>query len=72
MQRRVFIKNAAFTTGSMLLSKMDLLAYNAEQVQQLTILHTNDVHSRIVARKAACAPSRSTLRLITAGILSST
>lgn len=47
MQRRVFIKNAALTTGSLLLSKLDVLAYEAEQVQKLTLLHTNDVHSRL-------------------------
>jgi 5'-nucleotidase len=47
MQRRVFIKNAALTTGAMFLSKLDLLAYEAEAIQKLTILHTNDVHSRI-------------------------
>jgi 5'-nucleotidase len=47
MQRRHFIKETAFTTGALLLSKFDLLANEENALTKLTILHTNDVHSRI-------------------------
>jgi 5'-nucleotidase len=47
MQRRKFIKNAALTTGALLLSKFDLLAMGVDDNEKLTILHTNDVHSRL-------------------------
>jgi 5'-nucleotidase len=46
LSRRRFIKEAALTTGALLSSAtIPLLA--EEQVHKLTILHTNDVHSRL-------------------------
>ncbi len=47
MLRRKFIKETALTTGALLLSKFDLLANEEYAITKLTILHTNDVHSRI-------------------------
>ena len=46
--RRIFLQQTAFAAGSMLVSK-SMLAGVAEQdaVTKLTILHTNDVHSRL-------------------------
>ncbi len=49
MQRRIFIKNAALTTGALLLNKLDMFAMDNKAIQKLTILHTNDVHSRLDA-----------------------
>ncbi len=46
--RRIFLQQTAFAAGSMLVSK-SMLAGVTEQdaVTKLTILHTNDVHSRL-------------------------
>ena len=47
MNRRIFLKSAI--NGSMLLTTgaFQLSAFNIPEIQKLTILHTNDVHSRI-------------------------
>lgn len=45
MQRREFLKATALSAGGTLLSNN--LLWAANQVETLTILHTNDVHSRI-------------------------
>jgi 5'-nucleotidase len=47
MQRRKFIKHTALATGSLLLAKLDAFADAPDAIQTLTILHTNDVHSRL-------------------------
>jgi 5'-nucleotidase len=47
MQRRSFIKNAALATGSLVLQHQMGLAAEPDAKETLTILHTNDVHSRI-------------------------
>ena len=44
--RRQFIRSAALTSASFLVSQQNLLATESKGVQ-LTILHTNDVHSRL-------------------------
>jgi 5'-nucleotidase len=46
MQRRKFIQQTLYTTGAMLLPGIDLLAADGKSTN-LTILHTNDVHSRL-------------------------
>jgi 5'-nucleotidase len=45
--RRQFIRNSAFTAGSLLISHPLLFAEQEKRTQKLTILHTNDVHSRL-------------------------
>lgn len=45
--RRNFIKQSAFITGALLASSGYALAGDAESVERLTVLHTNDVHSRL-------------------------
>lgn len=46
--RRKFVQQTALAAGSMLLSRPLQAAFsNADEVNKLTILHTNDVHSRI-------------------------
>ncbi|WP_224999592.1 bifunctional UDP-sugar hydrolase/5'-nucleotidase [Cesiribacter sp. SM1] len=45
MQRREFIRNVALGTGALL--TLGPLAAEAAKEQKLTILHTNDMHSRI-------------------------
>ena len=45
--RRNFIKRSAFIAGGVLASSGYALAGDTESVQRLTILHTNDVHSRL-------------------------
>jgi 5'-nucleotidase len=45
MQRREFIRNVAFGTGALL--TLGPLVSEAANEQKLTILHTNDMHSRI-------------------------
>jgi 5'-nucleotidase len=48
MQRRVFIKHATMTIGAVMLSRHKALATVEESSsRKLTLLHTNDVHSRI-------------------------
>jgi 5'-nucleotidase len=46
LNRRGFIKEAALASGALLSSAM-LPVFAHEQVHKLTILHTNDVHSRL-------------------------
>lgn len=46
LNRRHFIKQTAFTAGSLLASQWALAERDAK-AQQLVILHTNDVHSRL-------------------------
>jgi len=46
--RRKFLQQTAFAAGSLLLSKSALAGFNeATDIKKLTILHTNDVHSRL-------------------------
>lgn len=45
--RRHFIRNTAFTATSLLISHPLLFATAEKKSQKLTILHTNDVHSRL-------------------------
>ena len=45
--RRQFIREGAFTAGSLLISHPLLFAATEKQGRKLTILHTNDVHSRL-------------------------
>lgn len=46
--RRSFIKNTALATGAILTSNSLFAATNtSEEIELLTILHTNDVHSRL-------------------------
>jgi 5'-nucleotidase len=50
MDRRKFLKQSAFTGGALLSTSLlptQLFAAEEDDVQYLTILHTNDVHSRI-------------------------
>jgi 5'-nucleotidase len=47
INRRKFIKAGSIATASLVLSAYSLDALAASDMQQLTILHTNDVHSRI-------------------------
>ena len=49
MKRRNFLQNTALVTGGMLLNQYGLFAgqYDDDAMGGLTILHTNDVHSRI-------------------------
>ena len=45
--RRKFIQQSALAAGALLTSNSILALDNAESVKTLTILHTNDVHSRL-------------------------
>jgi len=45
--RRDFIKKSATAAGLVTLSGLPLSAFAEDEIVQLTILHTNDVHSRI-------------------------
>jgi 5'-nucleotidase len=45
--RRQFIRNTAFTTASLLISRPLIYAEGVKHTQKLIILHTNDVHSRL-------------------------
>jgi 5'-nucleotidase len=45
--RRQFIRDSALTAGSLLISHPLLFAATEKRTQKLTILHTNDVHSRL-------------------------
>lgn len=45
--RRAFLKNTGAAAGLMALSASPFAAFAKDEVVQLTILHTNDVHSRI-------------------------
>ncbi len=45
--RRQFIRDSALTAGSLLISHPLLFAQTEKRTQKLTILHTNDVHSRL-------------------------
>ena len=47
MKRRYFLKNTAATSALISLSGLALTSCNQEVAKQLTILHTNDVHSHI-------------------------
>lgn len=47
INRRKFIKAAGFTVASLAFSSSTLEAMAKGDLQQITILHTNDVHSRI-------------------------
>ena len=47
MNRKQFIKNTLFTSGALVAGPTILEAAEAIAPQKLTILHTNDVHSRI-------------------------
>lgn len=48
VNRRIFIKQSALVAGALFTSKSFSNDFNAEQpIQKLTILHTNDVHSRL-------------------------
>ncbi|MEP7321368.1 MAG: metallophosphatase [Saprospiraceae bacterium] len=47
MKRRDFLKYSSLTGGWVLGQGMPLKGWNAEEKIKLTILHTNDVHSRI-------------------------
>ncbi len=47
INRRKFIKAAGFTVASLAFSSSTLEALSKGDLQHLTILHTNDVHSRI-------------------------
>ena len=49
MNRKHFLKNATLAAGSIWLSRYAAFAGEYGSVQRLTILHTNDVHSRLVA-----------------------
>lgn len=45
--RREFLKNSAGTAGLIALSSFPFASFAKDETVQLTILHTNDVHSRI-------------------------
>jgi 5'-nucleotidase len=45
--RRQFIQQSAVLTGGLLSMNGDALISNAEPARKLTVLHTNDVHSRL-------------------------
>jgi len=47
MKRRNFIKKASVSALLLGASNFPLSAFNGPEIQKLTILHTNDVHSRI-------------------------
>jgi 5'-nucleotidase len=47
MQRRLFIKKAAMATGALVLQHQVGWAAETDAIENLTILHTNDVHSRL-------------------------
>ena len=47
MNRRKFIRNSSYTAAIGYLNTLPLGGWSSEEVVHLTILHTNDVHSRI-------------------------
>ncbi len=47
LNRRKFITQSALAAGAMLVSRSALAVLEPESIQKLTILHTNDVHSRL-------------------------
>ena len=47
LTRRGFIKNAGFAAGALLTSRSVLAEQADESIHKVTILHTNDVHSRL-------------------------
>ena len=47
MIRRQFLRQSTLATGSLLWSSSLLAAVGQPEVTKLTLLHTNDVHSRI-------------------------
>ncbi len=47
LNRRKFITQSALTAGALLLSRQTFAGDEPEALQKLTILHTNDVHSRL-------------------------
>jgi len=47
MNRRLFIRNTTFASAATYLSALPLNAISSDEIIHLTILHTNDVHSRI-------------------------
>jgi 5'-nucleotidase len=47
MNRRNFIKNTALTSSLIGLGNFPVHAFAAEEITKITILHTNDVHSRL-------------------------
>lgn len=47
MNRRTFLRNSTFSVAGFYLNTLPVSALSSNEILQLTILHTNDVHSRI-------------------------
>ena len=47
MKRRTFIQNTAASTALLSLGSLSLNSFSSKSAKQITILHTNDVHSHI-------------------------